>query len=146
MGSRVHVVKRQPEYGRCGFNWKSEEFKSFLDDMGCETTGESYDDDFDCDVCLFKKAVWALSIYVHRKPSDARRKNPYKNKARWTRYDKFLDFLDERGTTVGEFEDGVCSMADLDDKAKAAKESLETMVGMLVDRDKSSSYISFSTF
>ena len=144
MGCRVHVVKRQPEYGSCGFNWKSEEFKSFLDDMGCETTGESYDDDFECDVDLYKKAVWALSIYVHRKPSDARKRRPAKKKPKL--YDKFLEFLDERGLTVRDFEDAVCSMADLDDKAKAAKESLETMVYMLVDRDKSSSYIGFSAF
>lgn len=144
MGSRVHVIKRQPEYGHCGFNWNSEEFKSFLDDMGCATTGESYADDFECDVDLYKKAVWALSIYVHRKPSDARKRKPAQKRPK--RYDKFLEFLDERDLTVGDFEDAVCSMADRDDKALAAKESLETMVGMLVDRDKSSTVIGFSTF
>ena len=144
MGCRVHVVKRQPEYGTCGFNWKSEQFKSFLDDMGCDTTGESYADDFDCDVSAYKKAVWALSIYVHRTPSDARKKKPAQKRPK--RYDKFLAFLDEQGLDVSDFEADVCAMADLDDKAKAAKESLETMVAMLVERDKSSDYIAFSAF
>lgn len=134
MGIRVHVVKRQPEYAGGYFNWKGNHFKGFLDRMGCETSGDEYAEDFDCEVDLYKKAVWALAIYVHSKKG-----SPL--------FKKFKDFLiNETGNTVEEFEDAVSEMSYTKNLKKAAKESLEYMVWLLVQRDKNSDYISFACF
>ena len=53
MGNRVHVVKRQREYGDLeAFNWAFEEFKDLLKDLGCNVCEQyEYSQDFEmyCD-------------------------------------------------------------------------------------------------
>ena len=40
MGYRVHVIRRQPEYGHCGaFSYKYEDFKNLLSALGCDICG-----------------------------------------------------------------------------------------------------------
>lgn len=134
MGIRVHVVKRQPEYAGGYFNWAGNHFKWFLDLMGCDTSGDEYAEDFDCSVDSYKKAVWALAIYVHSKKGSAL-------------YKKFHDFLiNEAGCTVEDFEAALSDMSDAKSLQQAAKENLEDMVMLLVQRDKTSDYISFACF
>jgi hypothetical protein len=53
MGNRVHVVKKQREYGNSeAFNWAFEEFKDLLRDLGCNVCEQDeYSSDFEmsCD-------------------------------------------------------------------------------------------------
>ena len=45
MGNRIHVqIRREIEYGDCGFNWQIEELMSLLSDSGCEICGSLNDD------------------------------------------------------------------------------------------------------
>ena len=45
MGHRIHVqIRREIEYGDCGFNWQIEELMSLLSDSGCEICGSLNDD------------------------------------------------------------------------------------------------------
>ena len=54
----VHVQTRTPEYSlSAGFGSNTQEFKDFLDFLGCDTSGEDYADDYECTVSNFKNAV-----------------------------------------------------------------------------------------
>ena len=45
MGNRIHIqIRREIEYGDCGFNWQIEELMSLLSDSGCEICGSLNDD------------------------------------------------------------------------------------------------------
>lgn len=134
MGYRVHVVSRSAEYGYGGFNWKVDEFMSFLDTMGCCTSRYGDTDDFDCSIDDYKKVVWAVSIFVHANQESSL-------------YKKFKQFLKENALTLAEFTDSIGKLGDNDQPVMAiAKETLKTMVNMLITRDKHSIWISFSTF
>ena len=131
MGCRVHVVSRQAEYGSCGFNWKDDQFRSLLDDLGCNTSGEEYSSNFDCWVPDYQRAVKAVAIFV-------KKKNNPKLEAE---LDKMLEeFGIDRETLADDIESAGDSTVD------KGKEVLDTMVRMLVTRDKTSDYIEFVSF
>ena len=45
MGNRIHVqIRREIEYGDCGFNWQIDELKRLLEDSGCDVL-ETLNDD-----------------------------------------------------------------------------------------------------
>ena len=45
MGNRIHVqIRREIEYGDCGFNWQIDELKRLLEDSGCDVF-EALNDD-----------------------------------------------------------------------------------------------------
>lgn len=45
MGNRIHVqIKREIEYGDCGFNWQIDELKRLLEDSGCDIFGTLNED------------------------------------------------------------------------------------------------------
>lgn len=59
MGHRLHVAKTyKVEYSFSkGFNYKVEEFKSFLDELDVSYTGDVYDNDFEVTVDDWKKVI-----------------------------------------------------------------------------------------
>ena len=72
MSTRVHVQTRTPEYSStAGFGSNTQEFKDFLDFLGCDTSGEEYAEDYECTVSNYKNAVRIVALYVHgrEKPS-----------------------------------------------------------------------------
>ena len=127
MGCRVHVVKRHAEYASWeAFNWNANSFKNLLDSLGCSTTGEEFDNDFECDTDKYKKAIYLLALY-----------------RKYGKCEKVDKTLAEVQTTTD----------DLDMYIEALEEGidsiLEDMVAFLVRRDKRpdwDSVISFSAF
>lgn len=128
MSTRVHVQTRTPEYSlTAGFGSNTQEFKDFLDFLGCDTSGEDYAEDYECTVSSFKNAVRIVSIYVHgrEKPS---------LKA------KLDELLAENYNDV----DGLESqLSRLDTRTE---DVLSLMVSFLVQRAKGEDWIYFSCF
>ena len=121
MGKRVHVVSRQEEYGSYEtFNWKWEEFHSFLDLLGCDCCGESYDDRFDCLAEEYKIALDALKSY---------QKSGSKSR-------KFKALLEENDLTEEDLLGYAENLGGLDNV-------IEAMATFYKERDKKSRYIQF---
>ena len=58
MGKRLHVVKRQAQYGDTeAFNWSFEEFHKLMELFSEEVSGDEYDDDWEMPVEDYKKAM-----------------------------------------------------------------------------------------
>ena len=128
MSTRVHVQTRTPEYSlTAGFGSNTQEFKDFLDFLGCDTSGEDYAEDYECTVSSFKNAVRIVAIYVHgrEKPS---------LKA------KLDELLAENYNDVDELES---QLSRLDTRTE---DVLSLMVSFLVQRAKGEDYIYFSCF
>ena len=124
----VHVQTRTPEYSlSAGFGSNTQEFKDFLDFLGCDTSGEDYADDYECTVSNFKNAVRIVALYVHgrEKPS---------LKA------KLDELLAENYNDVDELES---QLSRLDTRAE---DILSFMVSFLVQRAKGEDCIYFSCF
>ena len=67
MGKNVHVIQKHQEYGSGeAFNWKYEEFHSFLNSLGCNVCGEHYVDDFECEEDKYEKALEFLKTYKEK--------------------------------------------------------------------------------
>ena len=66
MGCRVHVVKRQREYGNTSsFNYSMEEFVNLLSELGCEVSQVEGDYHFcETDVNEFKRAIKIFERYI----------------------------------------------------------------------------------
>ena len=128
MSTRVHVQTRTPEYSlTAGFGSNTQEFKDFLDFLGCDTSGEDYADDYECTVSSFKNAVRIVAIYVHgrEKPS---------LKA------KLDELLAENYHDVDDLES---QLSRLDTRTE---DVLSLMVSFLVQRAKGEDWIYFSCF
>ena len=119
MGKRVHVVKKMAEYGSEGFNWKQQEFKDLLDNLGCDTNGEDYSDQFECLAESFEKALNLIKTYKEKGECDEVKK-----------------FLEDVGIDVDDLDDSLRELGDIDDV-------INTMQYFLKTRDKSSDYIMF---
>lgn len=119
MGKRVHVIKKMAEYGSEGFNWKQQEFKELLDNLGCDTNGEDYADQFECLADSFEKALNLIKTYKEKGECDEVKK-----------------FLEDVGIDVDDLDDCLRELGDIDDV-------INTMQYFLKTRDKSSEYIMF---
>lgn len=65
MGKRLNVAtKFQVEYGETeNFNYKTEEFKTLLEALEIDYTGETWDDEFEVDVDDFKNGLDTLKNF-----------------------------------------------------------------------------------
>lgn len=124
MGCRVHVIKKHREYGSYeGFNWKFEDFHSFLDALGCDVCAEDeFAKDFECDENLYERALNIIKIY--------------KNKGYCTEVKEFLDDYDY---TIKEFEKDLEELGGID-------YVLESMEMFWEQREKDYGWISFSAW
>ena len=125
MGKRVHVVKRQAEYGSSeAFNWCYQEFHHLLDLFGCDVCSEDeYSDFFECDADSYKIALVALKDY---------KKKGIKSK-------KMLDLMEEYGFDEVELEEYLSELGGID-------EVIDAMECFWKERDKKSRWIQFSAF
>ena len=119
MGQKVHVIKKMAEYGSDGFNWRQQEFKSLLDDLGCDTNGSEYSDQFDCLADSFERALNLIKTYKEKGECD-----------------EVKEFLEDVGTNVDDLDNDLCNLGDIDNV-------IDTMQSFLDTRDKSSDYIMF---
>ena len=74
MGNRVHVVKKQREYGNSeAFNWDFEEFKDLLSSLGCNVYEQcEYSSDFETPCEEYERAMTILKriIDAHKNDKD----------------------------------------------------------------------------
>ena len=119
MGKRVHVVKKMAEYGSEGFNWKQQEFKDLLDNLGCDTNGEEYSDQFECLADSFERALNLIKTYKEKGECD-----------------EVKEFLEDVGISVEDLDDSLRDLGDIDT-------IINTMQCFLKTRDKSCEYIMF---
>ena len=122
MGKRVHVLKKCPEYGSEGFNWKQQEFKDLLDCLGCCTSGDDYADEFDCNLKNYENALSIIKLYKESGECDLLK--------------KMLSDA-ECCESVDSIKERIESLGDID-------EVISTMEDFYNSRDKSTDYIMFS--
>lgn len=119
MGKRVYVVKKMAEYGSEGFNWKQQEFKDLLDNLGCDTNGEDYSDQFECLADSFERALNLIKTYKEKGECD-----------------EVKEFLEDVGISVEDLDKSLRDLGDIDT-------IIDTMQYFLDTRDKSCDYIMF---
>lgn len=124
MGKRVHVIKKHEEYGnREAFNWQSEDFYYFLENLGCEMCHLEYDyDNFECNVDEYKKALSLVKAYK-----------------KYGRCEKTEKMFDGVNGEIDDLEDGLRTLGGIDSV-------LDDMQAFYKERDKRSGYISFSAW
>ena len=72
MGNRVHVVKKQREYGNSeAFNWAFEEFKDLLISLGCNVCEQDeYSFDFETPCEEYERAITILTRIIEAQKKD----------------------------------------------------------------------------
>ena len=145
MGNRVHVVKKQREYGNSeAFNWAFEEFKDLLSSLGCNVCEQDeYSSDFEMSCEDYERAMTILKriIKAQKKDKDmdlndidfsdlaSPEDTPYWKKFDPDNYD-FNDVIDNAERLSG----------------YSMEEILEIMQTFWKERDKKSSWIQFCSF
>ena len=145
MGNRVHVVKKQIEYGKSGyFNWAVEEFKDLLSSLGCNACAlDEYSSDFEMPCDEYERAMTILTRIIEAKKKD---KNMDLNDI------DFSDLASPEDTPDWEkFDPDNYDFNDVIDIAKnlqdySMEEILENMKTFWEERDKNSSWIQFCSF
>ena len=145
MGNRVHVVKKQREYGSTeAFSWKFEEFKGLLSSLGCNVCEQDeYSSDFEMSCEDYERAmtIFARIIEAHKKDKDMDLND--------------IDFSDlaspEDTPEWCSFDPYYYDFNDVIDNAKdiegySMNEILKIMQTFWEERDKNSSWIQFSSF
>lgn len=145
MGNRVHVVKKQREYGNSeAFNWAFEEFKDLLSSLGCDVCDtDDYSSDFEMSCEDYERAMTILKRIIKAKKKD---KDMDLNDI------DFSDLASPEDTPDWEkFDPDNHDFNDVIDNAEklngySLEEILKIMQTFWKERDKKSSWIQFSSF
>jgi hypothetical protein len=145
MGNRVHVVKKQREYGNSeAFNWAFEEFKDLLSSLGsnvCEQ--DEYSSDFEMSCEDYERAMTILKRIIKAQKKD---KDMDLNDI------DFSDLASPEDTPDWEkFDPDNYDFNDVIDNAEklngySMEEILKIMQTFWKERDKKSSWIQFCSF
>ena len=145
MGKRVHVVKKQREYGKSeAFNWAFEEFKDLLSSLGCYVCEQDeYSSDFELSCNDYERAmtIFTRIIEAYKKDKDIDLNDI-----------DFSDLASPEDTPDWEkFDPDKYDFNDVIDYAKSLEgysmdEILEIMRDFWEERDKNSSWIQFCSF
>ena len=142
MGNRVHVVKKQREYGNSeAFNWAFEEFKDLLRDLGCDVCEQDeYSSEFEMSCDDYERGMNIL-----RRINTALKKDE--------NFDlNELDFSDLESSDYDPYWSSFdYDWNDVKDDVKKLKnysidEILKIMQTFWEERDKNSSWIQFCSF
>ena len=145
MGNRVHVIKKQREYGASeAFNWAFEEFKDLLTSLGCNVCEEeecSSDFEMSCDE--YERAMTILSRIIEAKKKD---KDMDLNDIDFSDLTSPEDTPDWESFNPNEYDfneviDNVKSL-----NGYSMEEILKIMQAFWEERDKNSSWIQFCSF
>ena len=145
MGNRVHVVKKQREYGNSeAFNWAFEEFKDLLRDLGCNVCEQDeYSQDFEMSCDEYKRGMEILKRIIKALKKD---KDMDLNDI------DFSDLASPEDTPDWEkFDPDNYDFNDVIDNAEklngySLEEILKIMQTFWKERDKKSSWIQFCSF
>ena len=145
MGNRVHVIKKQREYGKSGaFNWAFEEFKGLLTSLGWNVCAEdecSSDFEMSCDD--YDRAMTILSRIIEAKKKD---KDMDLNDIDFSdltspEYTPDWESFDPNEYDFNKVIDNVKSL-----NGYSMEEILKIMQDFWEERDKKSSWIQFCSF
>lgn len=145
MGNRVHVVKKQREYGSSeAFNWAFEEFKDLLRDLGCNVCEQDeYSPDFEMSCEEYERGIEILKRIKDALDQDE---------------DFDLNCLNFSDLASGDDEPDWCSFDpdnyDWNDVKYDVKKLNDYSIGEILkimqdfweERDKNSSWIQFCSF
>ena len=145
MGNRVHVVKKQREYGKSeAFNWAFEEVQNLLSSLGCNVCEpDEYSSDFEISCEEYDRAMIILARIIEAQKKD---KDMDLND---------IDFSDlaspEDTPDWDKFDPDKYDFNDvIDDIEKlngySIEEILKIMQTFWEERDKNSSWIQFCSF
>ena len=145
MGNRVHVVKKQREYGNSeAFNWAFEEFKDLLISLGCNVCEQDeYSSDFEMSCEDYERAMTILKRIIKAQKKD---KDMDLNGI------DFSDLASPEDTPDWEkFDPDNYDFNDVIDNAErlngySMEEILKIMQTFWKERDKKSSWIQFCSF
>lgn len=145
MGNRVHVVKKQREFGNSeAFNWAFEEFKGLLSSLGCNVCEEDeYSSDFEMTCDDYERAMTIFTRIIEAQKND---KDMDLNDI------DFSDLTSPEDTPDWEkFDPDNYDFNDVIDYAKklngySMEEILKIMQTFWEERDKNSSWIQFCSF
>ena len=145
MGNRVHVVKKQREYGNSeAFNWAFEEFKDLLSSLGCNVCEQDdYSSDFEMSCEDYERAMTILKRIIKAQKKD--------NDMDLNDID-FSDLASPEDTPDWEkFDPDNYDFNDVIDNAEklngySLEEILKIMQTFWKERDKKSSWIQFCSF
>ena len=145
MGNRVHVVKKQREYGKSeAFNWAFDEFKCLLSSLGCNVC-EQDEYSSDCEMLCdeYERAMTILTRIIEAQKKD---KDMDLNDI------DFSDLASPEGTPEWDYFDP--DNYDFNEVIKNAErlqgytieEILKIMQTFWEERDKNSSWVQFCSF
>ena len=145
MGNRVHVVKKQREYGKsAAFNWAFEEFENLLSSLGCNVCEpDEYSSDFEISCEEYDRAMTILARIIEAQKKD---KDMDLND---------IDFSDlaspEDTPDWDKFDPDKYDFNDVIDNIEklngySIEEILKIMQTFWEERDKNSSWIQFCSF
>jgi hypothetical protein len=145
MGNRVHVVKKQREYGDSeAFNWAFKEFKDLLSSLGCDVCEQDeYSSDFEMSCEDYERAMTILKRIIKAQKKD---KDMDLNDI------DFSDLASPEDTPDWEkFDPDNYDFNDVIDNAEklngySLEEILKIMQTFWKERDKKSSWIQFCSF
>jgi lipid II:glycine glycyltransferase (peptidoglycan interpeptide bridge formation enzyme) len=151
MGKRLHVVKKQREYGSTeAFNWCFDKFRDLIDNLGCNTCSEDeYSDFWELTKEEYKRAINILKLM-----KDVPFKGNYSEQAKKIdqiiaseKYQKLFsaNYDDDCSITAEDIDlyDVVKSLNDLDIELN---ELISIMNGFLKEADKKSDWIQFEAW
>ena len=145
MGNRVHVVKKQREYGNSeAFNWAFEEFKDLLSSLGCNVyEQDEYSSDFEMSCDEYKRG---MEILKRIKKALKKDENFDLNKLDFSDLKSGDDdpdwcFFDPDNYDFNDVKDDLKKLNDY-----SIDEILKIMQTFWKERDKKSSWIQFCSF
>jgi hypothetical protein len=150
MGKRLHVVKRQREYGSTeAFNWCFDKFRDLMNDLGCNVCSDDdeYSDFWEMTKEDYKRAIAILKLMktVPLNGEYKEQKDAIKAIYESEKYKKLFDPEDEYAIKANDIElyDVVISIKNLDIDLN---ELIDIMTSFLKDADKKSDWIQFEAW
>ena len=145
MGNRVHVVKKQREYGGTeAFNWAFEEFKDLLRDLGCNVCEQDeYSPDFEMSCEEYERGIEILKRIKDALDQDENFDLNCLNFSDLTSDDDEPDWcsFDPDNYDWNDVKDDLKKLNDY-----SIGEILKIMQDFWEERDKNSSWIQFCSF
>ena len=150
MGKRLHVVKRQREYGRTeAFNWCFDKFRNLLGDLGCNVCSEDEFSDFwEITKDEYKRATTIISM-MKDVPMDGNYKDQQEKIDQIYNSEEYQKLFSDDELSSSITADDI----DLNDVIRSIKnldidldELIIIMVSFLNEADKNSNWIQFEAW
>ena len=150
MGKRLHVVKRQREYGRTeAFNWCFDKFRDLMDDLGCNVCADDEFSDFwEMTKNDYMRAIAIIKIIKDKNvPVDGDYKDQQEKIDQIYNSEEYQELFDNEDCQIGyddiDLNDVIGSIKNLDIDLD---ELIIIMVSFMDEADKKSDWIQFEAW